>query len=175
MVSSVTYAQYCYLFLPFALHESCNRRILFVHAYQTNINQAYICLPVLHRQCNDCRINVSYAHTGKLIPYCNDIMLYLILTIYIENIEIIYFLLIWGRCNLKRPRRTVIFLPVYKISSLKITLPKTLQLNILDVLQQMITMNENTQWQIIKDSVLFALSWRFSVSLFHFYLEKKID
>ena len=33
--------------------------------------------------------------------------------------------LIWGRCNLKRSRRTVIFLPVYKISSLKITPPKT--------------------------------------------------
>jgi hypothetical protein len=31
------------------------------------------------------------------------------------------FILIWGRCNLKRSRRTVIFLPVYKISSLKIT------------------------------------------------------
>ena len=33
--------------------------------------------------------------------------------------------LIWGRCNLKRSRRTVIFLPVYKRSSLKITPPKT--------------------------------------------------
>jgi hypothetical protein len=33
--------------------------------------------------------------------------------------------IIWGRCNLKRPRRTVICLPVYKISSLKITPPKT--------------------------------------------------
>ena len=32
---------------------------------------------------------------------------------------------IWGRCNLKRSRRIVIFLPVYKISSLKITPPKT--------------------------------------------------
>jgi hypothetical protein len=34
--------------------------------------------------------------------------------------------LIWGRCNLKCSQRTVIFLPVYKISSLKIynTLPK---------------------------------------------------
>ena len=31
----------------------------------------------------------------------------------------------WGRCNLKRSRRTVIFLPVYKISSLKITPPNT--------------------------------------------------
>ena len=36
-----------------------------------------------------------------------------------------YLSLIWGRCNLKRSRRTVIFLPVYKISSLKITPPKT--------------------------------------------------
>ena len=34
-------------------------------------------------------------------------------------------------------------------------------------------MNENAQWQMIKDSVLFALSSGFSVSLFHFYLEKK--
>jgi hypothetical protein len=34
-------------------------------------------------------------------------------------------------------------------------------------------MNENVQWQMIKDSVLFALSSGFSVSLFHFYLEKK--
>ena len=34
--------------------------------------------------------------------------------------------IIWGRCNLKRSRGTVIFLPVYKISSLKITPPKTL-------------------------------------------------
>ena len=33
--------------------------------------------------------------------------------------------IIWGRCNLKRSRRTVIFFPVYKISSLKITPPKT--------------------------------------------------
>jgi hypothetical protein len=29
----------------------------------------------------------------------------------------------------------------------------------------MITMNENAQWQMIKDSVLFALSSGFSVSL----------
>jgi hypothetical protein len=35
------------------------------------------------------------------------------------------FFLIWGRCNLKRSRRTVIFFPVYKISTLKITPPKT--------------------------------------------------
>jgi hypothetical protein len=34
-------------------------------------------------------------------------------------------------------------------------------------------MNENVQWQMIKDSVLFALSLGFSVSLFHFYLKKK--
>ena len=33
-------------------------------------------------------------------------------------------------------------------------------------------MNENSQWQMIKDSVLFALSLGFSVSLFHFYLKK---
>jgi hypothetical protein len=83
------------------------------------------------------------------------------------------FPVIWGRCNLKRSRRTVIFLPVYKISSLKITLPKTLQLKTLDLLQQTITMNENAQWQMINDSVLFALSSGFSVSLFHFYLKKK--
>ena len=37
----------------------------------------------------------------------------------------------------------------------------------------MITMNENAQWQMIKDSVLFALSSGFSVSLFHLYLKKK--
>ena len=71
-------------------------------------------------------------------------------------------------------RRTVIVLSVYKISSLKITLPKTLQLKTLDFLQQTITMNENAQWQMIKDSVLFALSSGFSVSLFHFYLKKSI-
>ena len=34
-------------------------------------------------------------------------------------------------------------------------------------------MNENAQWQMIKDSVLFALSSGFSVSLFHFDLKKK--
>jgi hypothetical protein len=82
-------------------------------------------------------------------------------------------IIIWGRCNLKHSRRKVIFLPVYKISSLKITLPKTLQLKTLDFLQQTITMSENAQWQMIKDSVLFALSSEFSVSLFHFYLKKK--
>ena len=64
-------------------------------------------------------------------------------------------------------------LPVCKISSLKTTLPKTLPLKTLDFLQQTITMNENVQWQMIKDSVLFALSSGFSVSLFHFYLKKK--
>jgi hypothetical protein len=53
-----------------------------------------------------------------------------------------------------------------------ITLPKTLQLKTLDFLQQTITMNENAQWQMINDSVLFALSSGFSVSLFHFYLKK---
>ena len=56
--------------------------------------------------------------------------------------------------------------------SLKITLPKTLQLKTLDFLQQTITMNENAQWQMIKDSVLFALSMGFSVS---FLFEKKIE
>jgi hypothetical protein len=35
------------------------------------------------------------------------------------------FPVIRGRCNLKRSLRTVIFLPVHNISSLKITLPKT--------------------------------------------------
>jgi hypothetical protein len=74
---------------------------------------------------------------------------------------------------MKRSRRTVILFPVYKISSLKIALSKTLQLKTLDFLQQMITMNENTQWQMIKDSVLFALSSGFSVSLFHFQSKKK--
>ena len=54
------------------------------------------------------------------------------------------------------------------------TVPKTLQLKTLDSLQQTITMNKNAQWQMIKDSVLFALSWGFSVSLFHFYLKKKL-
>ena len=62
-----------------------------------------------------------------------------------------------------------------KTPSLKITLPKTLQLKTLDFLQQTITMNENAHWQMIKDSVLFALSSGFSVLLFHFYLKKKID
>ena len=52
----------------------------------------------------------------------------------------------------------------------KITLPKTLQLKTLDFLQQMITRNDNAQWQMIKDSVLFALSLRFSVS---FLFDKK--
>ena len=33
-------------------------------------------------------------------------------------------------------------------------------------------MNENAHCQMIKDSVLFALSSGFSVSLFHFYLKK---
>jgi hypothetical protein len=41
------------------------------------------------------------------------------------NIVSFIFFLIWGRCNLKSSRRTVIFLPVYKISSLIITPPKT--------------------------------------------------
>jgi hypothetical protein len=34
------------------------------------------------------------------------------------------------------------------------------------------TMNENVEWQMTKDSVLFALSSGFSVSSFHFYLKK---
>ena len=34
-------------------------------------------------------------------------------------------------------------------------------------------MKMRMQWQMIKDSVLFALSSGFSVSLFHFYLKKK--
>jgi hypothetical protein len=38
------------------------------------------------------------------------------------------------------------------------------------MLQQTITMNENAQWQMIKDSVLFALNSGFSVS---FLFEKK--
>jgi hypothetical protein len=33
-------------------------------------------------------------------------------------------------------------------------------------------MNENAQWQMINDSVFFALRSGFSVSLFHFYLKK---
>jgi hypothetical protein len=45
----------------------------------------------------------------------------------------------------------------------KITLPKTLQLKTLDFLQQTITINENAQWQMIKDSLLIALSSGFSV------------
>ena len=44
------------------------------------------------------------------------------------NPHISHLSIIWGRCYLKRSRRTVIFLPDYKISSLKIILPKTLQL-----------------------------------------------
>jgi hypothetical protein len=54
----------------------------------------------------------------------------------------------------------------------KTTLPKTLLLKTLDFLQQTITMNEKVQWQMIKDSVLFALRSGFSVSLFHFYFKK---
>jgi hypothetical protein len=69
---------------------------------------------------------------------------------------------------MKRSRRTVSFLPVYTISSLNITLPKILQLKTLDFLQQTITMNENAQWQMIKDSVLFALSWDFPFHCFIF-------
>jgi hypothetical protein len=57
--------------------------------------------------------------------------------------------------------------------SLEITLPKTLQLKTLDFLQQTITMDENAQWQMIEDSVLFALISGFSVSLFHFNLKIK--
>jgi hypothetical protein len=53
---------------------------------------------------------------------------------------------------------------------LVVTLPKTLQLKTLDFLQQTFTMNENAQWQMIKDSVLFALSLGFFVS---FLFEKK--
>ena len=34
-------------------------------------------------------------------------------------------------------------------------------------------MNENAQWEMIKYSVLFALSSGCSVSLFHFYLKTK--
>ena len=55
----------------------------------------------------------------------------------------IFILIIWGRCNLKLSRRTIIFLPVYKISSLKITPPKN------------------------PDS--FRIRYR---TLFHFYLKK---
>ena len=54
---------------------------------------------------------------------------------------------------------------------LKNNTTKTLQLKTLDFLQQTITMNENAQWQMIKDSVLFALSSGFSIS---FLFEKKI-
>ena len=68
--------------------------LLFVHVHQTNINHTFICLHFMHKKCNDCKINVKYAHNGKLILFCNSIVLYLILTIYIENIEIIYFLLL---------------------------------------------------------------------------------
>ena len=46
-------------------------------------------------------------------------------TVVLSKLHIRFSSLIWGRCNLKRSRRTVIFLPVYKISSLKITPPKT--------------------------------------------------
>ena len=52
----------------------------------------------------------------------------LVIIIYIGHyfLPIAYVIfIIWGKCNLKRSRRTVIFLPVYKISSLKITPPKT--------------------------------------------------
>jgi len=82
--------------------------------------------------------------------------------------------LIWGRCNLKRSRRKVIFLPVYKISSLKITLPKTLQLK-----TKWISCSRRSQWmrmrsgKWLKIRCYSPLSSGFSVSLFHFYLKKK--
>ena len=72
-------------------------------------------------------------------------------------------IIVWGRCNLKRPRRTVMFLPV---------LQNILSSVFSDFLQQTITMNENVQWQMSKDSVLFALSSGFFVSLFLFLFEK---
>ena len=54
---------------------------------------------------------------------------YWMFCLHVSNVQSLLFImiiyeLIWGRCNLKRSRRTVIFLPVYKISSLKITSPK---------------------------------------------------
>jgi hypothetical protein len=76
-------------------------------------------------------------------------------------------------CNLKRSRRTVIFLPVYKIPSLKITPPKTLQLKTLDFLQQTITMNENAQWQMIEEIRCYSLSvWDFPFHCFIFIWKK---
>ena len=116
--------------------------------------------------CNVCALNVETLHNFE----------WKLLQLHIINTPQCFSdgrrALIWGSCNLKRSRRTVNVLPVYKISSLKITLPKTLQLKTLDFLQQTITMNENEQWQIIKDTVVFTLSSGFSVSLFHFYLKK---
>jgi hypothetical protein len=80
------------------------------------------------RQFNECKCNtwVSECHTlcyseHNLLEYDNGDW---------KNSQLImvtlcYILVIWGRCNLRRSRRTVIVLPVYKISSLKITPPKT--------------------------------------------------
>ena len=59
---------------------------------------------------------------------------------------------------------------VFLSLKITVTLPKTLQLKTLDFLQQTFTMDENAQWQMIKDSVLFALSLGFFVS---FLFEKK--
>ena len=54
---------------------------------------------------------------------------YWMFCLHASNVQSLLFImiiyeLIWGRCNLKHSRRTVIFLPIYKISSLKITPPK---------------------------------------------------
>jgi hypothetical protein len=68
------------------------------------------------------------------------------------------YFIIWGRCNLKRSRRTVIFLPVYKISSLKITPPKTPKSG-----QFSYPLPNNV-------SFLFRLEFRFRSRDFSFYL-----
>ena len=80
------------------------------------------------------------------------------------NPHISHLSIIWGRCYLKRSRRTLIFLPDYKISSLKITLPKTLQLKTLDFLQKTITMY--FFFFLVASITLFATSVLFIRSLF---------
>jgi hypothetical protein len=64
-------------------------------------------------------------------------------------------------CDVKSPQTT------FATGNIRAGSRKTLEF-----LQQTITMNENAQWQMIKDSVFFVLSSGFSVSLLHFYLKK---
>ena len=81
-------------------------------------------------------------------------------------------LLIWGMCNLKCSQRTVIFLPVYKISSLKIILLKLYSWKL------WISCSRRSQWMRMRSGKWLKIrccslwSSGFSVSLLHFYLKK---